>query len=259
MSMEHKSASPIQDSRFKIQDSNAYHLTIVHLYPREMNIYGDTGNRLVLKKRAEWRGIDVQVKLVGVGDPIPSEADIIIGGGGQDAGQGKIQDDLQAKAEQLTKMAEDGVVMLMICGMYQLFGRRFVTHEGEEIKGIGILPLETIGGGQRMIGNTVYDTPYGEVVGYENHSGVTTLDEPALAFGTVMQGDGNNGQDKTEGCRVKNVFGTYSHGPVLVKNPFFADELLRLALSRRYDGVVLPPLDDQAELAAQHIAKSRPR
>lgn len=259
MNMEHKSASPIQDSRFMIQDSNAYHLTIVHLYPREMNIYGDTGNRLVLQKRAEWRGIDVQVKLVGVGDPIPSEADIIIGGGGQDAGQGKIQDDLQAKAEQLTKMAEDGVVMLMICGMYQLFGRRFVTHEGEEIKGIGILPLETIGGDQRMIGNTVYDTPYGEVVGYENHSGVTTLDDSTLAFGTVTQGDGNNGQDKTEGCRVKNVFGTYSHGPVLVKNPLFADELLRLALSRRYDGVVLPPLDDQAELAAQHIAKSRPR
>jgi CobQ-like glutamine amidotransferase family enzyme len=97
--MEHKSASPIQNSRFKIQDSNAYHLTIVHLYPREMNIYGDTGNRLVLQKRAEWRGVSVQVELVGVGDPIPSEADIIIGGGGQDAGQGKIQDDLQAKAE----------------------------------------------------------------------------------------------------------------------------------------------------------------
>ena len=234
-------------------------LTIVHLYPREMNIYGDTGNRLVLKKRAEWRGIDVQVKLVSVGDPIPSEADIIIGGGGQDAGQGKIQDDLQAKAEQLTKMAEDGVVMLMICGMYQLFGRRFVTHEGEEIKGIGILPLETIGGDQRMIGNTVYETPYGEVVGYENHSGVTTLDDSTLAFGTVTQGDGNNGQDKTEGCRVKNVFGTYGHGPILVKNPLFADELLRLGLSRRYDGVALPPLDDQAELAAQDIAKSRPR
>lgn len=241
------------------QRPTSLRLTIVHLYPREMNIYGDTGNRLVLQKRAEWRGVSVQVELVGVGDPIPSEADIIIGGGGQDAGQGKIQDDLQSKAAQLTKMAEDGVVMLMICGMYQLFGRRFVTHEGEEIKGIGILPLETIGGDQRMIGNTVYETPYGEVVGYENHSGVTTLDDLTLAFATVTQGDGNNGQDKTEGCRVKNVFGTYSHGPVLVKNPAFADELLRLALSRRYDEVELPPLDDQTELAAQHTAKSRPR
>jgi CobQ-like glutamine amidotransferase family enzyme len=234
-------------------------LTIVHLYPKEMNIYGDTGNRLVLQKRAEWRGVDVRVKLVGVGDPIPGEADLIIGGGGQDAGQGKIQDDLQAKAAQLQKLANDGVPMLMICGMYQLFGRSFTTHEGEVIKGIGILPLETVGGDERMIGNTVYSTPYGEVVGYENHSGVTTLDDPTLAFGTVTQGDGNNGQDGTEGCRVGNVFGTYSHGPVLVKNPRLADELLRLALARRYDELELPPLDDQLELAAHDTAKSRPR
>ncbi len=239
--------------------STSHRLTIVHLYPREMNIYGDTGNRLVLEKRAQWRGIDVQVKLVGVNDPIPGEADIIIGGGGQDAGQGKIQDDLQAKAAQLRKMAEDGVVMLMICGMYQLFGRTFTTHEGEVIRGIGLLPLETVGGDVRMIGNTVYETPYGEVVGYENHSGVTTLDDPSLAFGTVLQGDGNNGRDKTEGCRVKNIFGTYSHGPVLVKNPRLADELIRLALSRRYDDVELPPLDDTPELAAHQTATSRSR
>jgi CobQ-like glutamine amidotransferase family enzyme len=240
-------------------DMGAMKLTIVHLYPKEMNIYGDTGNRLVLEKRAQWRGVDVQVKLVGVGDPIPSEADIIIGGGGQDAGQGKIQDDLQDKAAQLKTMAEAGVVMLMICGMYQLFGRSFTTHEGEVIKGIGLLPLETAGGDVRMIGNTVYETPYGEVVGYENHSGVTTLDDPSLAFGTVTKGKGNNGCDGGEGCRVQNVFGTYSHGPVLVKNPEFADELLRLAFSRRYEDIELPPLDDGLEHAAHEVAKSRAR
>lgn len=239
--------------------SDQMHLTIVHVYPKEMNIYGDTGNRLVLQKRAEWRGIGVKVKLVGVGDPIPGEADIIIGGGGQDAGQGKIQDDLQAKSAQLQAMAEQGVVMLMICGMYQLFGRSFTTSTGEVIKGIGLLPLETVGGDMRMIGNTVYDTPFGEVVGYENHSGVTRLDDAAQAFGTVTQGDGNNSQDKTEGCRVKNVFGTYSHGPVLVKNPRLADEILRLALSRRYEKVELPPLDDTLELAAHATALTRHR
>lgn len=247
-----------RDSRLKTQDSSLQ-LTIVHLYPKEMNIYGDTGNRLVLQRRAEWRGIDVQVKLVGVGDPIPGEADIILGGGGQDAGQGNIEDDLQAKATQLRQMAADGVTMLMICGMYQLFGRSFTTSTGEVIKGIGILPLETVGGDVRMIGNTVYDTPYGEVVGYENHSGVTMLDDVSLALGTVKQGDGNNGQDGTEGCRLHNVFGTYSHGPVLVKNPGLADELLRLALSRRYEDIELPPLDDTLENAAHTTATSRPR
>lgn len=144
--------------------------------------------------------------------------------------------------------------------MYQLFGRAFITHDGAVIKGIGVLPLETVGGDTRMIGNTIYDTPYGKIIGYENHSGVTTLDDGAQPLGTVVEGDGNNGQDGTEGCRVVNVFGTYSHGPVLVKNPQFADELLRLALVRKYGaGIELQPLDDSVELAAQHVAASRPR
>ncbi len=234
-------------------------LTIVHLYPKEMNIYGDTGNRLTLQKRAEWRGISVTIQLVGIGDQLPDSADIIIGGGGQDAGQGIIQDDLQCKAPQLHSLANDGVVMLMICGMYQLFGRSFTTHQGEVIKGIGILPLETTGGDVRMIGNTIYDTPYGEIVGYENHSGITVLDADAKSFGTVVQGDGNNGYDGTEGCIVQNVFGTYSHGPLLVKNPQFADELLRLALERKYPDVILTQLDDTLELAAHATATTRPR
>src|SRR5947208_1907261 len=117
---------------------------IVHLYPKEMNIYGDTGNALVLKKRLEWRGIEVRLSLVGVNDSIPNDVDIIIGGGGQDSGQDKIQTDLASKSNQLHQLADGGVTMLMVCGMYQLFGRSFTTHEGNVIKGIGLLPLETV-------------------------------------------------------------------------------------------------------------------
>ncbi len=234
-------------------------LTIAHLYPKEMNIYGDTGNRLVLQKRAEWRGIKVDIHHISAGDAIPEGVDIIIGGGGQDAGQGKIQDDLQTKSKKLHELANAGTVMLMICGMYQLFGRQFQTHEDETIKGVGILPLETSGGDVRMIGNTVYDTPFGRIVGYENHSGVTVLDDTSLAFGSVVHGDGNNGTDKTEGCRVHNVFGSYSHGPMLVKNPEFADELLKLALERKYGPLTLELLDDAVELQAQQTAAKRPR
>lgn len=235
-------------------------LTIVHLYPKEMNIYGDTGNRLVLQRRAEWRDIDVKVKLVGIGDDIPDDTDIIIGGGGQDAGQGDVQLDLNVKGDKLHELADDGVVMLMICGMYQLFGRRFVTNENLEITGISIFPLETVGGKERMIGNTTYQTEWGELVGYENHSGVTTLDDQSLALARVVQGDGNNGQDGTEGCRVHNVFGSYSHGPILAKNPTFADALLLLALQRKYGpNAALGSLDDTIELAAHKTAASRPR
>ncbi len=236
-------------------------LDIVHLYPKEMNIYGDTGNRLVLEKRAEWRGVDVRVHLVGVGDQLPNAVDIILGGGGQDAVQDDVQKDLASKADKLKVLAEDGVVMLMICGMYQLLGRSFVTNEGVKIEGVGVLPLDTVGGAKRMIGNTVYQMPFGEVVGYENHSGVTTLDDAGTAFGSVIRGDGNNGSDKTEGARVHNVFGTYSHGPILPKNPTLADALLKIALERKYgaEAVHLQPLDDQEELAAHATAKTRPR
>jgi CobQ-like glutamine amidotransferase family enzyme len=232
---------------------------IVHLYPKEMNIYGDTGNTLALRRRLEWRDIAVKVSLVGVGDDVPRDADIIIGGGGQDAGQDKIQGDLQEKSEILHKMAASGVVMFMVCGMYQLFGRSFTTSDRAVIKGIGILSLETVAGPTRLIGNTLYDSPYGEIVGYENHSGLTYLDDPKTALATVVKGAGNNGQDKTEGCRVQNIFGTYSHGPALVKNPAFADTLLQLAIDRKYPEAKLAPIDNTLELTAHQFAKQRPR
>lgn len=236
-----------------------YNIHLVHLYPKEMNIYGDTGNRLILQRRAEWRDIEVRVSLVGIGDSIPEDADIIVGGGGQDAGQDAVQKDLQSKAVVLEKMTQDGVVMLMVCGLYQLFGRRFVTAEGQEIKGISVLPLETVAGNRRLIGNTIYNTQWGEVVGYENHSGKTHLDDTSMALGRVVKGAGNNGEDHTEGCILNNVFGTYSHGPVLSKNPFLADELLRRALERKYISQEIVQLDDSVELAAAVVAKSRPR
>jgi len=235
-------------------------LHIVHLYPKEMNIYGDTGNRLILQKRCQWRGIEVNISMVGIGDAVPSDSDIILGGGGQDAGQSAVQDDLQTKAAALHKLAKDGVVMLMVCGLYQLFGSKFVTHEGETIKGINLLPLETTAGLTRHIGNTLYQTEWGELVGYENHSGLTKLHAEATPFATVLKGAGNNGGDKTEGCRLQNVFGTYSHGPLLSKNPQFADELIRLALQRKYGkGAELSKLDDKVEEQAATYAKQRPR
>lgn len=234
-------------------------INLVHLYPKEMNIYGDTGNRMILQQRILARDIEVKITEVGIGSFVPEDADIIIGGGGQDAGQSVVQYDLAEKANDLHKLAADGVVMLMVCGLYQLLGRRFVTGEDEEIKGIDLLPIETIAGKTRHIGNTLYDSPWGEIVGYENHSGITHLDDPGQAFAHVKKGAGNNGQDGTEGCLINNVFGTYSHGPVLSKNPRFADELIRRALKRRYGVADLLQLDDNLEHKAAQLAKKRPR
>lgn len=233
-------------------------LHLVHIYPQEMNIYGDTGNRIILEKRLAWRGIDHQVTLVGVGDKLPLDTDIILGGGGQDAGQELVESDLLKRAKTLKSMASDGVVMLMICGMYQLLGDAFITNEDRTIKGAGVLPLFTQAGVKRFIGNTVIETSFGELIGYENHSGRTYLEDGCLPLGKVVKGAGNNGEDGTEGVVMNNIFGSYLHGPLLTKNPHFADELLLRALKRH--GVEnLTPLDDGLENKAHSIAVSRPR
>lgn len=235
-------------------------LTLVHLYPREMNIYGDTGNVLVLRKRLQWRGLPVQVVPVSVGDAIPDDADILLGGGGQDAAQGEIGADFVARGPQLRAMADDRVVMLTICGTYQMLGHEFLTQEGRRIEGVGVLDVVTRGQAVRLIGNNHVDTPdAGRLVGYENHSGLTTLGAGVRPLGRTETGRGNNGADGTEGAVRDNVIGTYLHGPVLAKSPRFADDLLRRAYARRGDAVELEPLDDTLPELAARVAVGRPR
>ncbi len=234
-------------------------IKLVHLYARELNIYGDTGNRMVLEKRLEWRGIPYETTVVGVGESIPDDVDFILGGGGQDASQAKVEADLLSRKQQLMHLTDDGVVMLLICGTYQLFGRAFVTHEGKTIQGLGILPLETRAGEGRLIGNLLVERGGYEIIGYENHSGRTYLDTGARPFAAVKKGKGNNDSAIGEGCEHINIFGTYMHGPVLSKNPEFADELLSRMLRRRGIDDPLPPLDDSLETEARELAKKRPR
>jgi lipid II isoglutaminyl synthase (glutamine-hydrolysing) len=235
-------------------------MKLVHLYPREMNIYGDTGNVLVLRQRLRWRGLPVEVVPVNVGDPIPSDVDVLLGGGGQDAAQGEIGADFAARGAQLRAMADDGVVMLTICGAYQLLGHEFITQDGRRIPGVGVLDVITRGQAERLIGNNFVDTvDTGRLVGYENHSGMTELGAGVRPLGTTGHGRGNNGRDHTEGAVRDNVFGTYLHGPVLAKSPRFADELLRRARSRRGLDGTLAPLDDRIAEQAARVAVGRPR
>lgn len=206
-------------------------IIISHLYPKEMNIYGDNGNVLVLKKRLQWMGYKVEVHGVGIGDKIPTKTSIIIGGGGQDAGQNDIAKDLLiAKKQTLKDMADNGVSMLMICGLYQLFGHYFKTSNNIEIPGIGILDAYTVAGPTRIIGNVVVDSKrYGKVIGYENHSGRTYLNNGTANIGLVPVGQGNNGEDNSEGCLYKNVIGSYLHGPILSKNNKLTNHIIENA------------------------------
>ncbi len=235
-------------------------ITILHLYPKEMNLYGDHGNILTLRRRCEWRGIGVRVISCEPGDPFPEHVDLLFGGGGQDSGQSRIEEDLQRRAEDIRALVEDGTPALVICGLYQLFGTGFLTSEGQNIQGIGALPAHTVAGDGRLIGNIcVHSGEFGDIIGFENHSGLTYLDG-AQPLGTTKHGEGNNGKDNTEGARYRNCIGTYLHGPVLPKNPALADFLILKALQRRHPAITaLTPLDDTIETAAHREASLRPR
>jgi lipid II isoglutaminyl synthase (glutamine-hydrolysing) len=235
-------------------------IDLLQLYPRDMNIYGDWGNVLVLRKRLQLRGYDVRLHEYNPGDSFPEQVDLIVGGGGQDSGQNKIQADLLGLGGRLKELADDGVPMLAICGLYQLFGNYFKTHTGEMIKGIGLLNVDTIGGAVRLIGNTVLESSeFGTVIGYENHSGQTFLKEGVRPFGTVTKGGGNNGEDGTEGARYRNVVASYLHGSLLPKNPAVADFLVSNAATRRYGSFNDTPLEVPFESEARESAASRPR
>lgn len=243
-----------------------HELRIAHLYPDQMNIYGDRGNILTLRQRAQWRSIRAQVEGIQPGTSVDWHAyDLAFFGGGQDSGQTLIADDfVQRQAAGLSAAIEDDLVVLAICGGYQLLGHYFLTHTGEKLPGIGALDVHTVGGDRRLIGNIVVDWAEAgpgspaRLVGFENHSGRTYLGPGVKPLGRVVRGFGNNGEDGTEGAIRRNVHGCYMHGSLLPKNPHFADHLIELALRRRYGpDFRLEPLDDQLELKAHSVMVDR--
>lgn len=245
-------------------------LKLAWLYPEYLNLYGDQGNIICLQKRAEWRHITLQVDKISLQDEFKAAAyDLVFMGGGQDQEQEALhQDLLENKATDLRKYIRSGGVMLTICGGYQLLGKYYKSADGKLTPGIDVLPLVTLAQSRRLIGNLAFvaDLPLPEAArrmyGFENHSGLTYfLDERGemlrgeketeeiarLAFGRVIKGNGNNGEDGYEGCHYLNCFGTYAHGSFLPKNPAFADYLLTTALQKKYKlaaDFTLPPLQE---------------
>lgn len=264
---------------------NNYQLTIGHLYGDLMNTYGDDGNVIALKKRAEWRGIKVKIVNISVGNRIPTsqvgtQIDLYFFGGGQDQSQSLVASDLESsdKGKVIKQDIERGVPLLAICGGYQLLGEYYKPHDGPRLEGVGLFPIYTVAGEKRMIGNIVVQVKNSELriqneknnsklktlnskltlVGFENHSGKTYLRKNGQPLGMVLKGFGNNGEDGTEGCVYKNAVGCYIHGSLLPKNPQLADWLLQKALEVKYgEQVELEPLDDEIEQKAHDFAISK--
>ncbi len=240
-------------------------IRIGHLYPDYLNIYADRGNIAVLTRRAEWRGHEVAVDAIGIGDALtPGAHDLLYVGGGQDREQALVATDISAKGEVLREAVAGGAAILAVCGGYQLLGRRYADQSGAELPGAGVLPLETVAGSRRMIGDVLLacELEPGRqetLAGFENHAGRTVLDEGAEPLGRVVSGFGNDGDSGFEGCRFGRVVGTYLHGPLLPRNPWFADWLLAQALAHRMGGEPpeLEPLDDDLEARAHAVSSAR--
>ena len=256
-------------------------LIIGYLYGDLMNIYGDTGNIIALKKRCEWRGIEVVIKNISLGDEQSSRAsrtklskadcDLFFFGGGQDQAQELVSRDLvtSKKANVIKAEVERGVPLLAICGGYQLLGEYYQPlsrlsskddkpHKGSKLPGVGLFPAYTVASNDRMIGNIVIESMFGKLVGFENHSGKTYLKKGALPLGLIKKGFGNNGKDRIEGCIYKNAIGCYMHGSLLPKNPKLADWLIKKALEVKYrKEIELKPLNDILENQAHQKAVVR--
>lgn len=232
-------------------------LVIGWLYGSTMNIYGDRGNVMALRRRAEWRDIPVEVHDIGIGEAIPADINCFFWGGGQDQEQVAVSRDLAGRKGAAIKDAvEAGASLLAVCGGYQLLGHEYRPHDAAPLPGIGLFDAMSVAGSERFIGNVVIESRWGELVGFENHSGLTTLGPGLEAMGKVRVGHGNNGRDGTEGAIYRNAVGCYLHGSLLPKNPVLTDWLITRALERDGAPVDLPPLLDDVEQAA-HISAVR--
>lgn len=252
-------------------------LTIGWLYPTLMGTYGDRGNVICLQQRAQWRGISVKVM------PLDQQAsvdqfhnvDVIMGGGAQDRQQEIVMRDLKGfKAEALREKIETGTPGVFTCGSPQLLGHYYEPALGQRIEGLGLLDFVSKHPGpeaRRCIGNVVFEltaSPLAQeleamlgtkpiVIGFENHGGRTYLGQ-VEALGRVIKGYGNNGEDGMEGAFYRNAIATYSHGPLLPKNPFVADWLIQKALTRKYQTTMsLEPLDDTLAMQAREAMFKR--
>jgi CobQ-like glutamine amidotransferase family enzyme len=243
-------------------------IRVGHLYPDYLNIYADRGNIAVLERRAAWRGHELVVNAISVGDALqPNQYDLLYVGGGQDREQALVAEDLVRKRDGVLAAAGEGTAVLAVCGGYQLLGRSYRDFDGFDLPGIGLFPLETVAGERRMIGDVLLECELERgarrtLAGFENHAGRTRLDPGVEPLGRVIAGFGNDGESGYEGCRIGRAVGTYLHGPLLPRNPWFADWVLAQALahaSGAAEAPVFEPLGDELEAAAHRVSARRAR
>lgn len=202
-------------------------IVVVHLYPRELGINGDVGNVTALRKRAQWRGLPLEVRDHEVGAELPATAHLVHIGSGPVSGQEAVRDDLARVSPTLTAWSDAGVPFLAIAGGWQLLGAELVGLDGVAIAGPGILPSRATLTADRHVGEVVAASSLGEIAGFENHGAETELIGDAQPFARVTRRTGHG--PVAEGVIVGHRVGTNLHGPLLPMNPAWADWFLDAA------------------------------
>ena len=217
-------------------------IKIVRIHNELLGTYGDQGNAEVLAFRAKFHGITANIVDVSYNDDLPTNGDIYLLGGAEDAAQLLSLKALQRgdNLNVLHMAIERGAVILAVCAGFQIIGNKFVAN-GQEVDGLGLLDVISVPGDKRFVGDikTTSSVLGFELTGFENHMGRTILGPTAQAFGKVITGHGN-GDSKYDGAVNGNIFGTYMHGPILARNPEFADLLLTRATGRKYAQITDP-------------------
>jgi CobQ-like glutamine amidotransferase family enzyme len=236
-------------------------LKICYLYPDLLNLHGNWGNMAALLKRCEWRQIDVKIIGVNLGDPVDFEqVDIIYLGTGSEQERNLVLEDMMPRRNNLFQAIEKGVVMLAVGSGSQVLGMYRLNEDGQRLPGLGLIKIYTQMTAQPLVGDCVASMQFrGEnirLVGFENHNEHTYLGPDLPPLGRVLHGHGNNGTDGMEGFRYNNVFGT-NMGPLLPKNPMFADVLLGTALQNKGEPVNFPALDNSLEEQAAQVMMKR--
>ncbi len=237
-------------------------LVAAHLFPELLNLYGDRGNIMAFIRRCEWRGITVTTREILTTDSLNlKNIDFLFIGGGSDREQKMMVELLKSKVSELRAAIDGGLVILAVCGGFQMLGQHYQSSDGVIIPGLGLLDFFTRAEEKRLVGDCAVkvlleDQTSLNLVGFENHAGRTSLEE-VKPFGKVLKGFGNNGEDGLEGAQYNNLFCTYLHGPLLPKNPKFADYLISLALENRGAEGRLVPLDDTVEILAHQAISER--
>lgn len=233
-------------------------IKIAHIFPELLNLYGDAGNIASLKKRSEWRNIEVEVKEYNLNDVIDFESiDILFIGGGSDKEQHIVCEKLKEYKDELRKYIENNGVLVAICSGFEILGKYYKV-KNETVEALGLLDLYTEYDDNRLIDDVIIKTDFLDrpVVGFENHGGRVYINDH-IPFGKVVYGNGNNGNDGLEGVLYKNVIGTYLHGPILPKNPHLSDYIIKKALQNKYEDFELQELDDSIEFAANDYIINR--